>query len=545
MKSSNAAVMTLRESAKKLAAEHAERYAYFSKLYGVEGIHPEAFDDIESEDLYPFYPSNKYFPITIYIDPSRIDTEKRAELLRATQEEFTDRIVRIRCLDPDDLNKFSVSRAPGFERLFHERGYATNVEGRTNAGGRRPRDFKIVEANKKVLRATAHIWTDMLTERSKDLFDKSLPEEIDTLASAILGKPHQEEQLIPLVRFEKLLFGAESPYGYSIHIAYSTTPQEARTEGQRDSEFLFGKAAGEALAQIKLEFANAHLLFGDHHRAPLAKRHQASSAVLVWLSQVIAAQRRNVWDTEVKRKWMIELRNLFDEKELHGHLLGVEGRLKHRGKSKTLGEHVGDEIDKLQDEAVDIWKYRPDYTCEISLEDRMLTALNGSAVDVSARSEWDYIESKEYLIGLARWIGELKRTRKATFHEHVAKCIRLGWSCIANGNNCLLGQFPETTWLKLVSMAGKSVMQRSQTPHGLPRLRIEGFAGRCDVTYEWVTPQTYDEPTTCTLQDGVLTLRGPLICFPVDQIAYWQTKALMVSKLGGFWAPKQSQRREP
>jgi hypothetical protein len=540
MKSSNAAVMTLRESVKKLAAEQAERYVYFSKLYGIEGIHPEAFDNIESEDLYPFYPSNKYFPITIYIDPTRIDTEEqRAELLRDTQKDFSDRIVRMRCLDPDALNKFSVSHGPGFERLFLERGYATNVEGRTNAGGRSPRDFKLVEANKKVLQATAHIWTDMLTERSKDLFDKSSPEEIDTLASAMLGKPHEDGQPIPLVRFEDLLLGVESPKGYSLYLAYSTTPREAITEGQRDCDLLFVKTTDEALDQIKLEFANAHLLFGDHHRAPLAERHQASSAILVWFSQVVAAQRRIVWDTEVKRKWMIELRKLFDEKDLHKHLLGVEGRLKHRNKSKTLSEHVGDEIDTRQDEAFDIWGLRPDCIHEISLEDRMLAALNGAAVDVSAQSEWDYFESKEYLIGLARWIGELKRTRKATFNEHVAKCIRLGWSYIANGDNCLLGQFPETTWLKLVSMAGKSVVQRPHTPYGLPRLRIEGFAGRCDVTYEWVTPQTHHEPTACSLQDGVLALRGPLICFPFDQLAHWKRKALMVSKLKGFWAPRR------
>ena len=536
MKTANSALVTLRESAKKSAAAQSERHAYLSKLYGLEGIEADAFDNLENEDLYP---SNRYFPITLYYDPDLFRTEQdREQLYRRTKRKYPRRVLRMRPLNPKALRKFSVSRGPRFERLFLERdrGYATDVDGRTFVGKGRPSSFKVVEANKTILQANAHLWTEMLAECSEPLFEVTSPEKFKALAAAMLGTAKKGGRLIPLVRYKDLFLGARAAVGYPFYLAYSTTPLEAMNEGKRGIELLFARLAQDAVKQIEFEFANAQILFGVRARTSSEYRHEASAAIVVWFSQVLAAQRRVVWDTEVRRKWSIALRELLNEKKLHKRVIGAKVLSERHIKSKTLDEQIDDEKEALKGKAEDIWRdYRPDCIHEISLEERMLAVLHGMAVDSTTRSEYDFIESREYFIVLAWWIGELKRTGVQTFDENIARYLRLGWNFISKGNNCLLGQLPRTTWLKLVSMAGKEVISR--TPSGLPWHRLDGYAGRFDVTYEWVTINTLHDPTACTWENGALALRGPLLCFPADQLAYWKRKASMVRELSGFWAP--------
>jgi hypothetical protein len=534
MKSPNAAMETLRESSRKIVAAQSERHAYLSKLYGIKGTQIDVFDDLENEDLYP---SNRYFPITLYYDPDRIDAEKRERLYRRTRRKYRRRVLRLRPLDPKALRKFSVSRGPRFECLFLENGYATDLDGRTFVGKGRPNSFKVVEANKTIVQANAHLWTNMLAECSESLFEVTSPEKFKALAAAMLGTAKKGGRLIPLVRYKDLFLGTDAPVGYPFHFAYSTTPLEAMNEGKRGMELLFTRLAQDAVKQIEFEFANAHILFGGRARTSL-QWHKVSAAIVVWFSQVIATQRRVVWDMEVRRKWSVELRELLNEKKIHKRVLGAKMLSERHIKSKTLDEQICDEKEMLRGKAEDLWKnYRPDIIHEISLNERMLAVLHGAAVDSTMRSECDFIESREYLIVLARWIGELKRIGVQTFDERIARYLRLGWNLIGKGDNCLLGQFPITTWLKLVSMAGKEVMEPSRTPHGLPRRRIGGYAGRFDVTYEWVTINTLNDPTAYAWENGTLALRGPLLCFPADRLAYWKRKALMVGELKGFRAP--------
>ena len=534
--------MTFRDAAKQAARQQDERHEYFLKLYRLDSkkVLADAFEYIDYEQLYP---SNRYFPVTLYYDPDRVQTEKRRKrLYDRAKGKFRHRVVRMRPLDPKALDKSSVTHGPRFERLFLKRGYAADVEGRTFVGKGRPKSFKVVEANKAILQANAHLWTGMLAGQSH-LFGVTSPKELKALAAAMLGTARKNGRLIPLVRYKGLLLGTRTPVGYPFHLASSTTPLEAMNEGQRSIDLLFGRLTQEALEQIEFELANMHTLFGGRPRNPPERRQQASAAVLVWFSQVIAAQRRVVWDTEMRRKWSIELDQLLNERRIHKRVVGAKVLSERHVKRKTIDEQIDDEKETLKGEAEDIWDgYRPKCIHKISLNDRMLAALHGSAVDFTARSEDHFIESKEYLIVLARWIGELKRTGVQTFDEGIARCLRLGWSFISKGDNCLLGQFPRTTWLRLVSMAGKEVRQTSRIPYGLPRLRIDGYAGRFDVTYEWATMNTLDDPTACVWEDGTLALRGTLLCFPADRLAYWKRKTSMVGKLRGFWAPRKSKR---
>jgi hypothetical protein len=542
MKSKNAAMETLRESSRKIVAAQSERHAYLSKLYGIKGTQIDVFDDLENENLYP---SNRYFPITFYYDPDRIAEQKLEHQYSLAKRKYRHRVLRKQPLDLKALRKFSVSHGPRFESIFLENGYATDLDGRTFIGRGRPKSFKVVEANKTIVQANAHLWTTMLAECSQPLFEVNSPDEIKALAAAMLGMAKKGGRLIPLVPYKNLFLGAHAPVGYPFYFAHSMTPLEAIKEGKRTIELLFTRVGQDAMKQIEFEFANAHILFGGGARISLKDHHKARASIVVWFSQVLATQRRVVWGMEIRRTWAVELRELLNEKKIHKRVLGAPMLSEKHIKSKTVDEQIDFETDVLQGEAEDIWGYRPDCMHELSLEERMLAVLHGISVDSTACSEYDFIESKEYLIALARWIGALKRTGVQTFDEHIARYVRLGWNRIGKGDNCLLGQFPKATWLTLVNMAGKEVMEPPRTPYGLPRRRIDGYAGRFDVTYEWVTINTIHNPTACTWENGALSLRGPLLCFPTDQIAYWKRKASIVTELRGFLAPDLQKKREP
>jgi len=74
---------------------------------------------------------------------------------------------------------------------------------------------------------------------------------------------------------------------------------------------LFNNMAQEANEQLECEFANAHFVFGGGSRTSAERRQQASAAILVWYSQVVAAQRRMAWDVKMQRKWPIALSDPF------------------------------------------------------------------------------------------------------------------------------------------------------------------------------------------------------------------------------------------
>lgn len=528
--------MTLREFARKTERARSERHRYLSNLLGHTGPEADVYDDLDNESLYP---SNRYFPITLYYDPERIGTkELREEILRDVKRPLRGRVVRMQALDPKALRRFSVNRSPRFETLFLERGYATDVEGRIPSGRRRPKSFKMVEANKLVLQTSAHLWTDMLADQSEHLFERT-PNDCEVLAAPMLGLTERNGPYIPLVEYKDMFLGTNHPVGYPFHLAWSTTPREAMKEGQRGMSLLFNDLTQEANEQLEYEFANAHLVFGGASRTSAERRQQASAAVLVWFSQVIAAQRRVVWDVEMRRKWPVALSELGKEKKVHKTVIGAPRLPEGASLGRTIEQQIGEEKELVRNRAEGRRGYLPDCIHEISLNERLLAVLHGSAVDSASRSECDFLKSKEYLIVLARWIGELKRIGFHTFDERIARCLRLGWNFINNGDNCLLGQFSRETWLMLIGMAGKETVQRSRIPHALPQRRLDGYAGPCDVTYEWGPLRVAGQPAASVMEDGTLALRGPLLCFPVDQLAYWKRKAKMVSELGGFLAPNR------
>lgn len=526
--------MTFSTLRKKAVKQQAERHEYFLNLYRLDrdAVPADAFEYIDDEDLYP---SNRYFPITLYYDPNRIPEQKRHKLYRDVSSEppHRGRIVRMRALPPDRLSRISISHGPLFERLFLNRGYATDVEGRTTAGRGRLDTFKIVERNFAVFRANAHLWARMVADQGEAMFSTRSVGEHKLLALPMLGKRKRNGRSIPLVRYADLFLGSKGPSYHDFHLAHSTTPREAFAESGRleAQRFLFGDLGREPIEQIEFELANAQMIWGGGRRVRTENRAAASAAVMVWFSQVVAAQRRTSWDSEIQRKWPVEQFKLRSEAKLHGSVVGVR---KIPGPARTLQQQIEWEINQIIGRTnKDTWN---EFVHKISRDDRILAALNGAAVDLPAGDVQGPIKPKEYLVIIAQWIGVLKRTGTHVFDENIARWLRLGWKSIKN-NEVLFGQFPRTTWLRLIALAGKYNLAPPARAGVLPRRRVEGFSKPFTVTYEWVTMNTLSQPTACNWEDGTLALRGPMLCFPADKLLYWKRKASIVKRLEGFWAP--------
>lgn len=411
----------------------------------------------------------------------------------------------------------------------------TDVEGRTPSGRGRLDAFKVVERNFATFRANAHLWAKMLLDQGDAIFGAASVGEKKLLATPMLGMRKGNGRYIPLVQHADLFLGSTGSSYHDFHLGHSTTPREAFAEsGRLDAQkFLFGDLGREPIAQVEFELANAQMIWGGRARVRGERRSAASAAVTVWFSQVVAAQRRISWDSDIRRKWPVEQYALRQEAELHPNVIGVR-KIPAEGRARTFAQQVTWETDQIIGRrARDTWN---EFVHKISRDDRILAALNGSVVDLPASDIEELIASKEYLVIIAHWVGALKRTGTQEFDETIARWIRLGWKSIKN-NKILYGQFPKTTWLRLIALAGKYNVTPPSRAGALPRVRIEGFSTPFTVTYEWVTMNTLDRPTACSWTEGTLELRGPMLCFPANRLLYWKRRASIVKRLKGFWAP--------
>ncbi|BBB97133.1 MULTISPECIES: hypothetical protein [Bradyrhizobium] len=155
----------------------------------------------------------------------------------------------MRALQPDRLSKVSISRGPRFERLFLNRGYATDVEGRTTAGRGRFDTFKVVERNFAAFRANAHLWARMVADQGEAMFGATSVGEHKLLALPMQGKRKRNGRSIPLVRYADLFLGSMGPSYHDFHLTHATTPREAFAESGRleAQRFLFGNLGREPI----------------------------------------------------------------------------------------------------------------------------------------------------------------------------------------------------------------------------------------------------------------------------------------------------------
>lgn len=165
--------------------------------------------------------------------------------------------------------------------------------------------------------------------------------------------------------------------------------------------------------------ANAQMIWGGGRRVRTENRAAGSAAVMVWFSQVVAAQRRTSWDSEIRRKWAVEQSALRSEAKLHRSVIGVR-KIPAEGRARTLPQQIEWEINKIIGRTnKDTWN---EFVHKISRDDRILAALNGAAADLPAGDIQGLIKSKEYLVIIAQWIGTLKRAGTHVFDENIGCC---------------------------------------------------------------------------------------------------------------------------
>jgi hypothetical protein len=172
---------------------------------------------------------------------------------------------------------------------------------------------------------------------------------------------------------------------------------------------------------------------------------------------------------------------------------------------------------------------------EVTLQDYMLAALHGSTIDLGDDNEHEFFESGSHLVVLAHWIGVLKRTGQQVFGRGIARCLRVGWTEIETGQNCLLGQFPMEVWRILLQRSKGFFPPVIRKLGVLPRFDYRGFreAKPIKIQYEWITEQTLGAPP-CRATNSRITVRGPMLCFPTHQMEDWKIKAAIVHRQRGF-----------
>jgi hypothetical protein len=539
------------------------RDEYFSNLYGLNSV--EDFEHVEERDLYP---SNHYYTIKLFYDPARFRTAaERRRLLAQARAQHPDRKIELRALNPDALASFSISPHAHMEELFLERGHVTDVEGRTEDLGRRF-DLRVVARNIAVLRANGFYWSLMLQEQGRSLglirarLEAERNEEILGIMAPILGKrteieaPHLDADdiadrppIIPLVVHEQLMLGTETPANFAVHIAYETTPGTAVDKGGRFEarKFLYADRTKSSSAQLSFELSHADRLFGRAGAIGAEANRAMNAAILTWFSQVIAAQRKICWISRASRSWDVGATQLRAEANLHGRVTGVERLPRKIDQAKTWQQQIDATVSAARLEIEHATGQIPQgFVHEISLEDRIIAALNGSAIECpDTEDEFAFFEAGLHMVVLAHWIGSLKRTGQQTLDARMARYIRQGWGSIRTGGNCLLGQFPEETWLALVELAESFVPPVHRAPGRLPVYNRRGFREPrpIAITYAWVTEQTLEEPRLYRRTRTRLELRGPMLCFPSHQAQYWSEKAQVIRNLRGFLVTPPRHRR--
>jgi hypothetical protein len=554
--------MTFAELKRVIEGSRAQRNEYFSRLYGYETI--EDFEGVDEDNLYP---SNRYYTIQLFYDPARFRTAaERRRLLAQAQAQRPGRKLKLRALDPKDLSNFSISPHAYMEELFVKRGHVTDVEGRSEDHGRR-NDLLVVARNIAALQTNGFFWSLMLQEKGRSLgfalsrFKEEREEQVLDIMAPVFGKRteivarrHEADDenedrpsILPLVMHEQLMLGTDVPVNYTVHLAYEATPGTVVDLGSRlkTRRLMYHNRASATSAQVAFEMSHSQELFGDRDATGAEANKVMNAAILTWFSQVIVAQRKICWISRARRTWDVGTTQIRAEAELHGSVTGVDKLPRKVGKAKNWQQ----QIEAATEAALSKIEHATDQTpagfvYEASLDDRVIAALNGSAIECpDTDDELAFFEGGLHTVVLAYWIGSLKRTGEQTLDAMTARYIRQSWKAIQAGNNCLLGQFPEEIWHALVEIAESFVPPIRHMAGRLPSYDRRGFnePTPITVTYAWLTPQTLREPRLQRRTRTRLELRGPMLCFPSNQAEYWKQKARIVRSPRGFSAPPKAE----
>lgn len=544
--------MTFKELGRQLEDARLQRDEYFSRLYGLDTL--EDFSNIEQRDLDP---SDPYYTIQLFYDSTKFSTaELRQRLnkhLAAAKSKYVGRDVELRPISAASLTYRSMSLFPDMEKHFTEFDYVVDVEHREKNSGRRAH-LLVASHNIDVLLINAHYWGRMLLQGGESLrlwtrapLEKERDRLFDVMApimgsrtAADVGR-NKTEAIIPLIGHDGMLLGGQSVKKRVVHIAYAAAPGTVAEHGRREYQTLFADRSELVQKQMAFELANAYQIFEGNDPRLSNAATDTSDAILTWFSQVVVAQRKVSWLLKAKQDWSLALKQLELEKKFYEGPIGVTKLPRKIKEAQSWSELLASELDDHAENIQSSIGQRPDpdeIKHEVALQDYILAALHGSTIDLGADNEHEFFQSGSHLIALAHWIGTLKRTGQQTFGKAIARCLRIGWADIEPGQNALLGQVPREVWRLLLQRSEGFFAPLIRAPNKLPRFDYRGFeeAKPINVRYDWIAKDTQEVPR-CRSTARSITLRGPMLCFPVDQIGHWKAKADVVRGQCGFTVP--------
>jgi hypothetical protein len=483
------------------------------------------------------YPSNPDYFIRVYYDASRFPNEQALqELYERMLLKYAPRDLGLVELDPKSLEYRSLSSFRKMEKLFLDRGFVADVEGRMFGQG--VPDTKFVERNKVALNGNAMAMKTLWLAGGHRLLPPAnegelLEEVVERAMAPILGKETVRDgqiqpdpaSLYPLAEHQGLLLGCtDFTIPRRMHWATETTPAQVIEKGGRKQipPALFDLKTQSVLDQLLFEFQHAPQLLREVFLDPTLEGPGISDAMVVtWYSQVIAAIRKICWLVSAQQNASVIRQSLREERAMHGRVIGAPRNL---GPAMHWDAFVADRVITRNDEITQhAAQWGPilgpiDMTHEINWENEILAALMGATY----RSDTDIFETPFqnrdiFVRCLAYWIGSLKRKRAATIDWYTAEGI-LEVCRGESSSTLLLSQFPKATWVELEEVAEAITNGESGT--------------KIEVSYTWT--RDLDAPYKCEERDGTLALEGPLLCFPVLAAAEWREKARTIETLRGF-----------
>ena len=514
--------------------------------------------DIEPEP-WELLLSDRYRPVVLFYDPKmHRTTASRKKLLDDARAENPGRQFRLQPLQKEDLARVSISPFALAEEQFQRLGYVNEIEARKFGIGKKYGRPASVATSLAILRTNALLWKEMLKKQYRSLSlcisgaDDERGEDFDELAAHILGRRTRKKapiileyskrpRSVPVILHEGLYLGSSAKTNDQVYASTEATPQTTQRNGTSEvaRQMLFGSRWQISQEQIAFEFENAGRLFGNGK----AGTDAMCGAIVTWFSQVIIAQRRAVWRMQAKTNWSVIMKELKYEKKLYRQIAGIKKLPWRAAPDASLAAPMSDLKATYKGASVIV---------RMSLEDRILAALNGSMINLPECGEYDYFNNGYHLIAIAKWIGELKRTGEATITQWICRCLELGrdWIDHDQPGNHLRGQFNDATWKAIFNVA-RSVRPRRtlllNRPNGgpsqLPKLRL-AKAYPVKVRYEWVNANTIANSGTYKRRGRTLTICGPMLCFPGGQHQFWIEKSAVIRQLGGFQFPSQNAKEQ-
>jgi hypothetical protein len=489
-------------------------------------------------DAPTIYPSDPEYFIRVYYDASRFSCEHALQdLFGRMQAEYAPRSIGLVDLDPKSLEYRSLSPFPNMEKLFLNRGFVADVEGRVFRVGH-VASTRFAKRNMDAVTANAMVMAALLDGPGHGLLPQADEDEtrvqlVHRVMAPVMGKEtiYRSQELpapcmiYPLAEHQGLLLGCtDFSNARHLHWAFETTPGQAIDQGGRQSprDSLFERKMQLVRKQILFEAQNvARLLAPERLDPDLPHSNVTPTMIITWYSQAIAAMRKVCWLVSAEQEASIVAHSLTLEKALHSHVIGAPSLPDNE---RTWDHFIEDQVDRRNEEIAEFAQdWGPirgpiDLTCKIAWDDELLAALMGATY----RSDTDLSESPYqnpdiFVRCLAYWIGSLKRKRTATIEWYTAEGIlevcrhQYRWPL-------LLSQFPKATWVELEEIA-------EAITNGGPVTEIE-------VHYTWT--QDLDAPYKCEERDGMLVLEGPLLCFPALAADEWREKSRTIETLRGF-----------